>query len=220
MARSLVATVSHALSQRYARRDLIPLLAGSLALLAGGGVATARPKKRRFRTKTRRFHNASPITIPGSGAANPYPSEITVSGFRQGKLQDVDVVLANFSHGGPEDVDILLVAPNGRRAVIVSDVGGFVTPATNLTLTLDDQAGASLPFSSSLGSGRFRPTNQDTPELQFVDQGLDTPNVALSTFTGINPNGTWRLYVFDDDQVFEGSIAGGWALTIRARVRV
>jgi len=43
MARSLVATVSHALSQRYARRDLIPLLAGSLALLA---VATPPPASR------------------------------------------------------------------------------------------------------------------------------------------------------------------------------
>ena len=32
--------------------------------------------------------------------------------------------LTNFSHTAPDDVDVMLVAPNGRRMVLRSDVGG------------------------------------------------------------------------------------------------
>ena len=33
-------------------------------------------------------------------------------------------------------------------------------------------------------------------------------------FTGINPNGVWKLFVVDDTTGDVGSMAGGWSLTI------
>ncbi|MFC3769208.1 hypothetical protein [Paenibacillus sp. GCM10012303] len=37
----------------------------------------------------------------------------------------------------------------------------------------------------------------------------------LNVFNGQSPNGTWQLFIVDDvDQISDGSIAGGWTLSI------
>src|SRR4029079_19198224 len=42
----------------------------------------------------------------------------------------------------------------------------------------------------------------------------ESANTTLSgTFGGIDPNGTWTLYVSDDAGADSGQIAGGWCLT-------
>src|SRR4030095_9729268 len=37
---------------------------------------------------------------------------------------------------------------------------------------------------------------------------------TLSAFNGTNPAGTWSLFVFDDQNRNEGTIANGWVLSI------
>jgi subtilisin-like proprotein convertase family protein len=37
---------------------------------------------------------------------------------------------------------------------------------------------------------------------------------AFSAFNGATPNGTWSLYVFDNGPGDQGSVAGGWSLTV------
>ncbi|MDQ3410659.1 MAG: hypothetical protein M3509_00925, partial [Chloroflexota bacterium] len=217
------------ISSQWTRRAAARLLGGGLALLAGGTAVAAPgkqkkpPKKPKFRTITRTFRNDSSIDIRDDTIANPYPSTIKVSGFKQGKLLDVNVKLENLGHGDPSDIDVLLQAPNGRRAIIMSDAGDAFD-VTNITITLDDQAAEGLRFASPLSSGRFKPTNFGT--VGSGDDAFpppapagDTANVELATFDGINPNGTWRLFVVDDIDEGAGSI-GSWALTIKARVRV
>ena len=39
-------------------------------------------------------------------------------------------------------------------------------------------------------------------------------NTLLSVFNGVNPNGTWSLYVFDDLGGDIGNFNGGWTLRI------
>ena len=54
--------------------------------------------------------NLNAITIPSSGTASPYPSEIVTSNL-DGLVTGVQVSLTNFSHNSPDDVDLMLVAP-------------------------------------------------------------------------------------------------------------
>jgi subtilisin-like proprotein convertase family protein len=233
---------------RPSRRAILGLALGGLAVLAGLETSAAKPKRRlksqakpnkgkkqdklsanakrrrprrpKFKVLTRTFSNATPIVIPNNndGISNPYPSEIKVTGFRQAKVLDVNVTLHNFSHTYPEDVNVLLESPNFRRAVIFSDVGNEVD-ATNLTFVLDDQASAILPPNSPLGSGTFKPTNDGLVD-EFPAPAAPSSNVALSTFNNINPNGLWKVYVYDDASPDGGSFAGGWSLTLKVRARV
>jgi subtilisin-like proprotein convertase family protein len=198
-------------------RVLSLILILSLAVPLG---LEARPveAKKRFKNVTRTISNSGQIHIPGEGKATPYPVEIAVGGFKKGKVKDVDVVLRNFSHDRPDQVDILLVAPGGRNTLIMSDVGGN-DPADNLTLRIDDQAIAEFPLMSQLTSGSFKPTNDGGIEDLPAPAPLTGQTVALSIFNGINPNGTWQLFVQDDNPMDNGEISGGVSLEITAKVK-
>ena len=168
------------------------------------------------------FSNSGAIPVPGagtSGPANPYPSDITVGGVT-GTVSKVTVTLRNFSHTFPDDVDVLLVGPTGVKLILMSDALGSAD-ATALTYTFDSAAGAFLPDGAAAASGTYRPTNYsagDTfadpaPSAPYLSPGPDGAD-SLAAFNGLNPNGTWSLYVTDDVGGDVGSIAGGWDLTI------
>jgi subtilisin-like proprotein convertase family protein len=193
------------------------LLSALLVLPAVPGTEQA-VAKRRFKTVTRTFTNNGQIAIPGQGEATPYPVSLGVGGFKRAKIKDVNLTLNGYGHDFPDEVDILLVAPNGRNALVMSDVGGNAD-ADNLTLTLDDEAGAGLPLASQLSSGRFRPTNDGAIESLPAPAPLSSGAVALSTFDGANPNGEWKLFIRDDDPGDNGEINGGWSLQITAKVK-
>jgi subtilisin-like proprotein convertase family protein len=154
--------------------------------------------------------------VSGIALATPFPSTINVSGVT-GTVTKVTVFLDNFSHTFPSDVDILLVGPGGQRLLLMSDADGG-TDAVNADLTFDDTAAT---IGATVVSGTFRPTNVGTgdtfptgPVGPFPDPQL------LSVFNGINPNGTWSLFVVDDIGTDAGSISGGWHLNITTEMQV
>ncbi|HEV2842921.1 MAG TPA: proprotein convertase P-domain-containing protein [Chthoniobacterales bacterium] len=154
------------------------------------------------------FFQFGNIILPDSGNANPYPSQINVSGL-QGSVRKARVTLS-LSHSFPDDVDILLVGPAGQNAIIMSDVGAG-TDVTTLNLTFDDDAASALPDNGPLVDGTFRPTNFE-PGDPFSGAPAPTGTSVLSVFDGTNPNGTWSLYVVDDagqdmGQISEWSVA-------------
>ena len=155
--------------------------------------------------------NTSPISIPGSGIASPYPSKISVAG-QPTNPSKVTVTLNGFSHSYPDDVDVLLVGPGGQKVVLMSDAGGG-NGINNGTLTFDDAAAATLPDSSAIASGTYKPTDFVTGDTFPSPAPAGPYGTALSVFNGLNPNGTWSLYVLDDEANDAGNIAGGWSLS-------
>ena len=160
--------------------------------------------------------NATAIAVPAtgtSGSSSPYPSTILVSGV-SGIVTKVTVTLRNVSHTFPDDIDVLLVGPTGAKTLLMSDAGGG-GDINNVTLTIDDDAASSLPDSSQIVSGTFKPTNYDTSTDAFTAPAPAGPYTAsLAAFDGANPNGTWSLYVRDDAPPDSGSIGAGWVLNI------
>lgn len=193
---------------------LVALLA--MPLLLGASPADAGTKKPR--TVTRTFAASAGIALPGTGEADPYPASIAVRGLKKAKIDDVNVILDGFTEDVPDDIDILLVAPNGRSAVIMSDAGG-ASVASGIVLTLDDAAADSLPDSGPLASGRFRPTDIDNGSDAFPAPAPAAGGKStLSVFNGANPNGTWRLFIVDAPGNGPGSL-DGWSLEITAKVK-
>ena len=159
--------------------------------------------------------NTNAITIPASGQASIYPSEINVSG-QPGLVTGVQVNLTNFSHAAPDDVDLVLAAPNGNKVVLMSDVGG-TNAVTNLNLVFDDTGAASLPDSTVMSSGTYKPTDFETGDTFPAPAPAGTPiGRMLSAFNGISPNGNWQLYLVDDNGGNAGSIAGGWSISVQS----
>jgi subtilisin-like proprotein convertase family protein len=158
--------------------------------------------------------NLTSITIPASGQASSYPSTVNVSGL-EGVITDVQVNLLNFTHTAPDDVDLMLVAPNGRKVVLMSDVGG-ANSVSNLSLLISDGAASSFPDSGALSSGTFRPTNFEAGDAFPAPAPAGAPTGSmLSTFDGADPNGNWQLYLVDDTGANAGSISGGWHLFLQ-----
>jgi Ca2+-binding RTX toxin-like protein len=161
------------------------------------------------------FSNSTPIVIPDSGPATPYPSPINVSGL-SAAVTDVDVTMNNVTHTFPDDIDVLLVGPQGQNVILMSDAGGG-TAISDTTLTFDDAAPGSLPDGDLIAPGTYKPT--DIVEGGEENDTFTPPAPAgpystqLAAFNSTNPNGTWSLYVFDDAAADVGDIEG-WSLRI------
>ena len=166
------------------------------------------------------FSNPAPITIPDSGAASPYPSTINVSGL-SGMLSNIRVRLNNMSHTYGADTMMLLVGPGGQTFVPFSNVGSSA-PISNVSVMLEDSAIDFIP-SGAFTSGTYKPTNYladgsypaPAPGAPYNEAGPDGTSTLAGAFGGIDPNGTWSLYVFDQAGGDQGLIAGGWGLDIQ-----
>ncbi|MDW4571735.1 Ig-like domain repeat protein [Microbacterium sp. M3] len=172
------------------------------------------------------FSNTSAIAIPAAGSAdqtgeaNPYPSAITVAGMN-GAVTKVQVVFHDLSHASLGDVDAMVVAPTGANLVVLSDAdqpSGSLTFSTNATLTFDDAAAGGVP-TGNVPTGTYRPTNGSGPDSFPAPAPSPSAQTTLAgAFTGINPNGTWQLFIVDDATGDLGQMAGGWSLVITTEV--
>ena len=95
--------------------------------------------------------------------------------------------------------------------MVMSDAGGGIS-VTNRNLELSDSAGTSLPASTVLASGTFKPTDFEPGDVMPFPAPTGSRSPQLSAFNGTDPNGDWSLYVADDSSGDAGTIAGGWAL--------
>jgi subtilisin-like proprotein convertase family protein len=153
------------------------------------------------------FSSTGAMTIPSQGQADPYPSQIAVSGLN-GTITKVTVTLSGLTHTFPGDLDILLVGPTGSSVVLITDWGAG-TDVNNVDLTFDDWAPQMpAPIVSGTWHTMDRGIFNGTPPAPGEPRG-----VALSIFRDTSPNGAWDLYVYDDLAGDSGSLTG-WSLDI------
>ena len=161
--------------------------------------------------------NATSITVSDEGktapaAGTPYPSQIAFSGIT-GRVTGVRVRLDDVNHTFPDDIDVLLVGPNGRGVMLMSDVGNS-NDLTNVDLVFDDAAGVSVP-DATIPSGTYKPTDVGTGDVMPAPAPAGPYAGSLGeAFGGSDPNGSWSLYAVDDTHNDFGKIAGGWTLTL------
>ncbi len=158
------------------------------------------------------FTNNTFISIIDNAAANLYPSPINVSGV-SGIVAEVRVNLTIVNHANPADIGVLLVGPLGQKVVLMDNAGG-VSDISTVNLTFSDSGN---PLTANpITSGTYRPTNLTVPMSRTFPAPAppEIYDTALAVFNGINPNGTWKLYVRDAAKGAYGSIDGGWSLEI------
>lgn len=168
------------------------------------------------KTNTFSRTNSASISIPGSGTQGPaalYPSTVAFSGIT-GTVVSVRVTLAGLTHGYAGDVDALLVGPTGQTAMLISDAGNG-TNIAGATLTFDSSASTSLVPEGWIVTSTNKPTDYDSASDGFPSPAPSGPyDQTLSSFNGLDPNGTWSLYLFDDAALDSGSLTQGWRMTI------
>lgn len=216
-------------------RRIITVLSLSLSLFGGSllrttaSTASSGEVAPTADATTAMFSNSSSITTPDRPAggnpakATPYSSDINVSGLT-GTVTKVTVTLTNINHTFPDDLDVLLVSPSGENCLVLSDVGGG-RDLINTTVTLDQSSTAVIPDDTLIASGTYKPTNlAGNPALEegglenmpFPAPGWANYNSNLNVFNGIDPNGTWQLFITDDENGDSGTINGGWSINITA----
>ena len=161
--------------------------------------------------RSRFVANPASINIPALGLADTYPSTVSVTGVT-GVVNKVVVRVNGVSHGFFRDIDMLLVGPKGQKVMLMSDVGPGTSMA-NLDLVFDD-SGPMMP-TGPFNSGTYHVTDYE-PETVTIGAPAPAPPYAnaLSAFNGIDPNGTWSLYIADDTREKPGQILNGWSLEI------
>jgi uncharacterized repeat protein (TIGR01451 family) len=143
------------------------------------------------------------------GRAAPYRSSIFLNSV-PGLVGDLTVTLHDVSHSYPSDLSVLLVGPDERAVVLMANAGGG-SRVEDLTLTFSDDG---VPMAEPLTSTVYAPTNNGFSK-DFVPPAPEGPyGSSLSTFYSGDPNGHWRLYVYDNVYSDGGEI-GGWSLRVR-----
>ncbi len=177
--------------------------ATGFALLASVAVASAQTM----------FDYLDPVPIPPFGEAAPYPVVLEVSGVAAGYRLNI-VGLWALSQDYLPDLAVVLVAPTGEQLTLMSGITG-----RTLWNDMDDQnvfftnlAGVSA--SSGMSSGGFyRPYGREEglslPELGIIPTGAQ----SFDVFNATNPNGEWKLYIYNGDTNFGGVVDEGFSLT-------
>jgi subtilisin-like proprotein convertase family protein len=161
------------------------------------------------------FEQTTQIQVRDNNSALPYPSVITVSGL-VGTISEVRVTLHGVTHPSPDDLHAMLVSPAGKGIILMADAGGLIN-LNNAVLLFRDGAPA-LPDNGPIPSGEYAPTQYSDGFPAFNSPNNTVPN-TLASNQGDIPNGDWRLFVFDDNGSFSGTITQ-WSLSIRTRPQI
>ncbi len=177
-------------------RKLIPLFVLALLLVAAPSASAVQEVT---------FRNSTPLNPADPGSTS---SSVGVRNMR-GPVYDMEVSLRGVTHPRPQDLDVLLVAPDGKSTVLLSDQCGD-EDVSNRTWNI--KSGGNHPsFSDVSCPGSYYLPTDGSPFGDFPG----TSNGPLSQFHRKSMNGSWRLHVVDDQGGEAGALTQGWSLTLR-----
>ena len=164
-----------------------------------------------------------PITISSGnqafGPASPFPAELFVLNSERRIITDLDVALTGVTHQDGHHIDMFLEGPTGARSWLMSDV--CPGNAKVMDWTIDDEAPNAFDHEESCGAGTFRARNnaQGGGDVDTFSAGAPAPpaGTLLSAFDLTDPDGTWKLWIQDDEEGREGFITEGWSLEMDTR---
>ena len=199
--------------------------------LTGSNVGTPATAVLTINDTASTFRNNTGIVINQGAAASPYPDQIIVTGV-PGVIGSMRVTLYDLAANVPDNLDVLLVGPGGQKFILMADAGGN-SPNVSATLNFTDTAGQVIPDNGPILTADYEPTSwtavanfpPPAPAGPYNLPGSTVGGTGTQTlygnFGGTNPNGTWSLYVRDDNGVSEpsvvvGNIAGGWGIEFLA----
>jgi subtilisin-like proprotein convertase family protein len=152
----------------------------------------------------------APATTTGPAAT--YPIQFNLNAVPAGVKAWSIRVGVTMTHTFPDDLNLVLEAPNGNKVLLMSNAGGSLD-ITNVSLTFDDSAATSLPDSTQIVAGTFKPSAFGTlvpPSGLVPPVALPAPpyGATLGTLTGQDAHGIWKLWIYDDVAGDTGSISG------------
>lgn len=151
------------------------------------------------------FINSNSNTIPDNSCTGA-SSTINVSGYVGNVTSSGISILINVNHLFVGDLVVFLEAPNGDRLALTNRVGGS---GDNFINTIFTDAGSSqIPLSGAPYTGTYKP---------WTSIFTQCVSSTKTTFAGIgggyyNPNGNWKLLVYDQFASVAGTIAN-WQIT-------
>jgi subtilisin-like proprotein convertase family protein len=145
-------------------------------------------------TRSKEYKSSDvPRDIPGKGTET---STLTIAD--AGPIVDLNVKL-NITHPYDADLDVFLIAPDGTRVELFTDVGG---DSANFEDTiLDDEAPESITDGTGPFAGSYR------PEGRLAD--FKTKDLA----------GTWTLEVTDDWSISRAGTLNSWSLIVELEAK-
>ncbi|MBT2188455.1 PEP-CTERM sorting domain-containing protein [Sphingobium sp. H33] len=114
-------------------------------------------------------------------------------------------MLTGLKHSFADDLTVALQGPNGQAILVLTDAGGW----SNFNGTYTFSQG-----SAALGNGNYGGNNTVIPGGTYGPSvygfnpiaNLLTSGSSLAAFNGINPNGTWKVWLWDDQIANVGSL--------------
>jgi subtilisin-like proprotein convertase family protein len=153
----------------------------------GSGNSAVRTATANIRNVVKYFPSDVPVSITDNAT---FTSQIVITD--AGTVADIDLGV-EITHTFDGDLDVFLIAPDGTRVELFTDVGGS---GDNFVGTvLDDEAATSIAAGTAPFTGMFSP------------EGL------LSALDGMSITGTWTLEITDDAGGDIGSL-NDWSLCI------
>ena len=159
------------------------------------------------------FNGQGGMLFPPSGTIGQTSSIASVSGIGViGGCKNIEKITVNLTHTWDGDIALILIAPNGAFLELSSANGG---PQDNYIVTeFRDNAAINIVSGSPPYNGSYKPEGrQNTSILNPYSNANPVETFTFTnTFTGINADGDWTLFL-NDWVGADAGILNSWSIT-------